>query len=82
MKDDNLSHNDSHHVHGDDGHDHAQPTPSPAILKVAFFLNLSFTIIVFIGGILTNSMTILAAAIYDLGDTFAIGSTLFLENYA
>ena len=67
-----------HHHHGDHAHSHSVT----GNLKVAFFLNLSFTIIEFIGAALTNSMAILSDAVHDLGDTFAIGSSLFLENYS
>ncbi len=56
--------------------------PVTSNLKVAFFLNAAFTIIEFVGGIMTNSMAILADAVHDLGDTLAIGSSLFLESYA
>ena len=63
-------------------HDHAHSHSVTGNLKVAFFLNLSFTIIEFIGGALTNSMAIFSDAIHDLGDTFAIGAALFLENYS
>ena len=56
--------------------------PVTGNLKVAFVLNATFTIIEFVGGILTNSMAILADAVHDLGDTLAIGSSLFLESYA
>lgn len=75
------------HVH-DCNHDHdhhhggAHVHPVTSNLKVAFVLNLLFTIIEFIGGALTNSVAILADAVHDLGDTFAIGSALFLENYS
>lgn len=85
MKEDHHnSHQHDHagHDHDHSGHDHAHAHSITSNLKVAFFLNLSFTIIEFIGGIFTNSMAILADAIHDLGDTFAIGSSLFLENYA
>lgn len=77
------SHHD--HDHQCDGHSHNGHMHHHSItsnLKVAFFLNLSFTIIEFIGGVFTNSMAILSDAIHDLGDTFAIGSALFLENYS
>ncbi len=63
-------------------HEHVHNHSATANLKVAFFLNLGFTIIEFIGGTLTNSMAILSDAIHDLGDTIAIGSSLFLENYS
>ncbi len=56
--------------------------PVTSNLWVAFVLNATFTIIEFVGGIMTNSMAILADAVHDLGDTLAIGSSLFLESYA
>lgn len=49
-------------------------------LKVAFFLNITFTIIELIGGFITNSVAILSDAIHDLGDSIAIGSALWLER--
>lgn len=52
-----------------DHHNHS----SSDRLGLAFALNLSFTIIEFIGGALTNSMAIMADAVHDLGDTLAIG---------
>ncbi len=64
------------------GHHHEHDHSVTGNLKVAFFLNLAFTILEFIGGVLTNSMAVLSDAIHDLGDTFAIGSSLFLENYS
>nr|WP_205521167.1 cation transporter [Psychroflexus aurantiacus] len=45
-------------------HDHSQDTGN---LKVAFFLNLGFTIVEIIGGIYTNSLAILSDALHDLG---------------
>lgn len=38
-----------------------------------FFLNVSFTIIEFIGGWLTNSTAIMADVVQDLGDSLSIG---------
>lgn len=73
-----MGHHHEDHDHEGGHHHHAISSN----LKVAFFLNLSFTIIEFIGGWFTNSMAILSDAIHDLGDTFAIGSSLFLENYS
>ena len=74
-----------HHEHTC-GHDHDHPHshihPVTSNLKVAFALNALFTVIELIGGLLTNSMAILADAVHDLGDTLAIGSSLFLESYA
>ncbi|MEM6842898.1 MAG: cation diffusion facilitator family transporter [Bacteroidota bacterium] len=76
------SHGCNHAHHHADGHSHVHVHPVTSNLKIAFLLNLLFTIIEVVGGILTNSVAILADAVHDLGDTFAIGSALFLENYA
>lgn len=46
----------------------------------AFFLNLGFTIVEFIGGWLTNSTAIMADAVYDLGDSLSIGSAWLLNR--
>lgn len=49
-------------------------------IGVVFFLNLIFTIIEFIGGILTNSTAIMADAVHDLGDTLSIGMAWLLNK--
>lgn len=49
-------------------------------LKLAFFLNLFFTIIEIIGGFLSNSVAILSDAIHDLGDSFSLGLAWYLEK--
>ncbi|NQY75244.1 MAG: cation transporter, partial [Candidatus Margulisbacteria bacterium] len=46
-------------------HQHAPQTN----LRLAFILNLTFTILELVGGVLTNSMAILSDALHDLGDT-------------
>ncbi|MCD4845849.1 MAG: cation diffusion facilitator family transporter [Methanosarcinales archaeon] len=51
-------------------------------IKVAFFLNLFFTIIEFIGGFLTNSVAIMSNALHDLGDSFSLGLAWFLEKFS
>ena len=48
--------------------------------KVAFLLNLAFTLIEIVGGWYTNSIAILSDAIHDLGDTLTIGTAYFLEK--
>lgn len=62
-----------HHHHHDHGHDTGN-------IKMAFFLNLAFTIIEIIGGLMTNSMAILADALHDLGDSLSLGIAWFLEK--
>ncbi|HDK38562.1 MAG TPA: cation transporter [Thiolapillus brandeum] len=49
-------------------------------IGIAFFLNLMFTIIEFIGGFLTNSTAIMADAVHDLGDTLSIGLGWLLDK--
>ncbi len=51
-------------------------------IKLAFFLNISFTIIEIIGGFLTNSVAILSDALHDLGDSISLALSWFLENYS
>ncbi len=60
-------------------HDHSQHDSSKR-MGWAFFLNLSFTIIEFIGGWLTNSTAIMADAVHDLGDSLSIGSAWVLNK--
>lgn len=51
-------------------------------IKVAFILNLTFTLIEIFGGLWTNSMAILSDAVHDLGDSIALGGSWYLERYA
>jgi len=46
----------------------------------AFFLNLGFAIIEWIGGFWTNSIAIISDAIHDLGDSLAIGLAYIFEK--
>lgn len=61
----------SHHHH----HNH----DSSRRMGWAFFLNVGFTIIEFIGGWLTNSTAIMADAVHDLGDSLSIGTAWCLN---
>ena len=49
-------------------------------LAFVFFMNLTFNIIVIIGGLATNSMSILADCIHDLADTISIALAWALEK--
>ena len=64
------------------GHDHAASHSSTADLRLAFFLNLSFTIVEIAGGIWTNSVAILSDAVHDLGDSVSLGAAWGLDRYA
>lgn len=58
------------------GHDHG----SEGNLKVAFFLNLGFTILEIFGGLWTNSIAILTDALHDAGDTASLGLAWYFER--
>ena len=51
-------------------------------MAFVFFMNLTFNIIVIIGGLATNSMAILADCIHDMSDTISIAFAWFLEHVA
>jgi len=64
-------HNHSHHGTSDN---------ASKRIGWAFFLNVIFTIIEFIGGWLTNSTAIMADAVHDLGDSLSIGTAWILNK--
>ena len=68
---DHSGHHHSHHSH----HHHATGN-----IKVAFFLNVGFTIIELIGGILTNSVAIISDAVHDLGDSLSLGLAWYFQK--
>ena len=51
-------------------------------LAFVFFMNLTFNIIVILGGLATNSMAILSDCIHDLSDTISIALAWYLERIA
>jgi len=53
---------------------------APENIKTAFFLNLIFSIVEFIGGFLTNSISILSDSIHDFGDSLSVGLSYLLEK--
>jgi cobalt-zinc-cadmium efflux system protein len=68
-----------------DTHTHDTPeraTDSSSNLAMAFILNLCFSVIEIIGGLLTNSIAILSDAVHDLGDTITIGFSWLMERYS
>jgi len=68
------SHNHSH------SYSHGQSSKASKRIGWAFFLNVAFTIIEFIGGWLTNSTAIMADAVHDLGDSLSIGTSWGLNK--
>ncbi|XFA99482.1 cation diffusion facilitator family transporter [Candidatus Izemoplasma sp. B36] len=47
---------------------------------LSFILNFVFTIIEFIGGLITNSVALLSDSVHDLGDSISIGIAIYLEK--
>ena len=64
-----MGHNHDHSHHHSEGN-----------VKLAFFLNLSFTIIEIIGGLYTNSLAILSDALHDLGDSLSLGLSWYFQK--
>lgn len=63
-------------------HDHSHDDDaSSRRIGLVFFLNLGFTVIEFVGGLLTNSTAIMADAVHDLGDSLSIGSAWLLAHW-
>jgi len=73
---DNHDHNHSHEGHEHNGHNHSKDNA----LSFAFWLNLAFSIVEVIGGVLANSTAIIADAFHDLMDAVAIGLAIILEK--
>ncbi|EMR01896.1 cation diffusion facilitator family transporter [Cesiribacter andamanensis] len=69
-----------HHHHQQEGH--AQGPGNTRNIGVALLLNLSFTLIEIVGGLLTNSLAILSDAVHDLGDSLALGMSYYAEKRA
>lgn len=58
-------------------HDHHHGSSN---LKIAFLINLTFTIIEIVGGVLTNSVSILSDAVHDLGDSISLFFSMVMEK--
>ncbi len=59
-------------------HHHAHEHSLSGDLKIAFLLNLGFTLFEIVGGLLTNSMAILSDALHDFGDSISLGLAWYL----
>ena len=63
-------------------HHHHRHDQSEGNIRVAFFLNLLFTIIEIIGGLWTNSVAILSDALHDFGDSLTLGVSWYFAKIA
>ena len=62
------------------GHHHGHSHSGDNGLSLAFWLNLLFSVIEVVGGVLTNSTAIVADAFHDFMDALAIGTAVLLEK--
>lgn len=68
-----------HHEHNHHDHHHHSDVKN---IKIAFLLNLFFTIVEIVGGFMTNSIAILSDAIHDLGDCLSLGLAWYFQKVA
>ena len=61
-------------------HQHHHDHHASSNLRVAFFLNLAFTVLEIGGGLWTNSIAILSDALHDAGDCFSLGLAWYLQT--
>ena len=61
---------------------HPHPHSATSDLRLAFVLNLGFTVIAAFGGLWTNSVAILSDAVHDFGDSLSLGLAWYLDRYA
>lgn len=59
------------------GHQHSHSNKN---LKVAFFLNLGFTILEVFAGLYVNSIAIISDAVHDMGDSMSLGLSWYLDK--
>ncbi|MEO8589569.1 MAG: cation diffusion facilitator family transporter [Flavobacteriales bacterium] len=67
------------HHHGEHGHTHA---PRTGALRLAFFVNLAFTLVEAVGGWWTGSIAVLTDALHDAGDCLVLGLAWWLQHVA
>lgn len=63
-------------------HTHEHTHAQTGNIRLAFLLNLGFTLFEIVGGLYTNSLAILSDALHDLGDSFSLGLSWYLERHS
>jgi cobalt-zinc-cadmium efflux system protein len=61
-------------------HKHNHNYPQENRIRLAFFLNISFAIVEIIGGVFTNSVSIISNALHDLGDSLSLGLAWYFQR--
>ena len=69
------------HAHAHD-HGHSHAGENIGGIRLAFFMNLGFAVLELVGGIWTNSIAIVSDALHDLGDSFTLGLSWYLDTRA
>lgn len=78
-----LEREDHGHRHGyEHSHQFYDAERSTKNIKIVFFINLMFSILEFVFGILFNSFAILSDAVHDLGDSISVGLAWFFQKYS
>jgi cobalt-zinc-cadmium efflux system protein len=83
-------HAHAHAGHDHHGHDHGRSAGAghaghaagAASLRLAFFINLAFTVVEALGGWWTGSIAVLADALHDAGDCLVLGLAWWLQRVA
>lgn len=66
--------------HSHHGHNHSHSHDSVKNIGAAFFLNLFFTIIELIGGLITNSIAIISDSLHDFGDCLSLALSWYFQK--
>lgn len=74
------AHHAGHHHH-EHAHGHASASSAQA-LRLAFFINLAFTLVEVVGGWWTGSIAVLTDALHDAGDCLVLGTAWWLQRVA
>ncbi len=75
-----YNHDHSHSHNHSRNHSHSHSHEAGGNIRVAFFLNLIFTVIELIGGVFTNSIAIVSDAVHDLGDCLSLGLAWYFQH--
>lgn len=76
------NHGHTHGPHPTHTHSHHGQAQGSKNILIALLLNVGFTIIEIIGGLLSNSLAVLSDAVHDLGDSVALGMSYYAEKKA
>ncbi len=78
---DHAGYDHTHHAHTDHAPGHLSAA-SAAALRLAFFINLAFTLVEVVGGWWTGSIAVITDAMHDAGDCLVLGTAWYLQRVA